>query len=458
MSRSQSGQRWVAEVAGHAARIGVPGVAAGVYAGGERRIAVYGVTSVDNPLPVDARTLFLIGSTTKTFTATAVLRLVERGLVDLHARVRRYLPELRLADEAAAAELTVLHLLTHTAGFEGDSITDTGEGDDALARYVATFAGRPQLFAPGGAPSYNNAALALAGRVIEAVAGRSFETALEELVLRPLGLADTHLRLNDIITRRFAVGHQRHEDGSRSVFRPWSMARAEVAVGGRLASSVRDQLAWARFHLGDGRAPDGTRVLSEELLRLMRREHAGRGRHQSYGIVWKLRELAGVRVVEHGGAVPGQHSAFLMVPERDYAIVVLTNSHPDGQALWREIVRFSLRTDLGLVAPEPTARELTAGQLARYPGEYGWDSMRARVAVRAAGLVIDTDSPELTAQARAAGQPPPEPLPSMTVGLVDDERYVVLDGAHRGTHGEFLFDGEAVTAMLHFGRLLPRRT
>lgn len=456
MSHSESSEQWAAEVAEHAKRLGVPGVAAGVYHGGDPRIAVYGVTSVENPLPVDARTLFQIGSTGKTFTATALMRLVEQGRVELTARVRTYLPELQLADEAVAAELTLLHLLTHTAGFEGDSMTDTGEGDDALARYVETFAGRPQLSPLGGAPSYNNAALALAGRVIEVVTGKTYERAVEELLLLPLGLRHTRLRLNDIMTHRFAVGHQNLEGGSLSVFRPWSLNRSEVPVGGRIASSVTDQLAWARFHLGDGRAPDGTRLLSTELLHRMQEKHSGRGQHQSYGIIWKLRELAGQRVVEHGGAVPGQHSAFLMLPELDYAIVVLTNSHPDGQALWKEIVRSSLRSQLGLVAPDPAPRELTAGQLARYAGVYGSDSVRARVALSGAGLVVDTDSPEMTAQAEAAGEQPPEPLRPMTVGLVDDQQYVVLDGAHRGTYGEFLLDGGEVAAMVHFGRLLPR--
>ncbi|MFW6033498.1 MAG: serine hydrolase domain-containing protein [bacterium] len=454
---AEAQQRWTAEVAEHAVRLGVPGVAAGVLMGGRQHVAVHGTTSVENPLPVDANTLFQIGSTGKTFTATAMLRLVEQGKVDLDERVRVYLPDLRLADESVAAELRVLHLLTHTAGFEGDRMADTGEGDDALAAYVATFADRPQLLPPGGPPSYNNAALALAGRVIEVVTGRTFERAIEELLLEPLGLDHTLLRLNDIMTRSFAVGHEQHDDGTVSPARPWSMARAEVPVGGRIAASVRDQLAWARFHLGDGRAPDGTRLLSTELLRRMQRAHATRGRHQSYGIVWKLREQAGTRVVEHGGAVPGQHSAFLMVPDQDYAVVVLTNCHPNGQALWREIVRLSLQAHLGLVEPEPVARAMSAVQLARYAGTYGFDSMLARITVSGTGLVLETDSPEMAAHARAAGKPPPVPFPPMTVGLTDDQSYVVLDGAHRGMRGEFLLEGDEVTAVTHFGRLLPRR-
>ena len=89
----------------------VPGVAVGVWWQGRDHLKGFGVTNVDHPRPVDADTLFRIGSTTKTFTATAMMRLVEQGKVDLAAPARKYLPDLRLADEAAAASVTVRQLL-----------------------------------------------------------------------------------------------------------------------------------------------------------------------------------------------------------------------------------------------------------------------------------------------------------------------------------------------------------
>ena len=105
----------------------VPGVAAGVYHAGEEHYAFYGVTSVENPLPVDEHTLFQFGSTGKTFTATALLRLVDAGTVDLQAPVRAYVPELKLKDEDVARSVTVLQLLNHTAGWAGDLLESTGE-------------------------------------------------------------------------------------------------------------------------------------------------------------------------------------------------------------------------------------------------------------------------------------------------------------------------------------------
>ena len=94
------------------------------------------------PAPVDADTLFQIGSTSKTFTATALMRLVESGLADLDATVRTYLPDFALESEADAAALTVRHLATHHGGFVGDYFRDTGRGDDALAKIVAKMARR----------------------------------------------------------------------------------------------------------------------------------------------------------------------------------------------------------------------------------------------------------------------------------------------------------------------------
>src|SRR5437588_10413891 len=116
-----------------ATELEVPGVAAGIYHNGEEEYAFHGVTNVDNPLPVDETTVFQYGSTHKTFTATAIMRLVEQGKVDLHATVRTYIPELETKDPTVAERITVLQLLNHTAGWTGDAAEDCGDGDDARA-------------------------------------------------------------------------------------------------------------------------------------------------------------------------------------------------------------------------------------------------------------------------------------------------------------------------------------
>src|SRR5438270_4545061 len=107
--------RLQAKVTEVAENLQVPGVAVGVLIDGKMEFALHGVTSVENPLPVDEDTLFQYGSTGKTFTATAMLRLVEQGRVDLDAPVRTYIPEFRLKDEDVARTVTVFHLFNHTA-------------------------------------------------------------------------------------------------------------------------------------------------------------------------------------------------------------------------------------------------------------------------------------------------------------------------------------------------------
>lgn len=141
------------------------------------------------------------------------MRLVEQGRVDLDEPVRTYVPELRLRDEDVSARVTVLQLLNHTAGWAGDLMDDTGDGDDALARYVALMADIEQVTPLGATVSYNNASLSLAGRVIEKVTGQTFEQAIRDLLFEPLGLTNSSFFANEIMTRRFAVGHHLEPDG-----------------------------------------------------------------------------------------------------------------------------------------------------------------------------------------------------------------------------------------------------
>src|SRR6188472_1819178 len=168
--------------------LSVPGVALGVLFEGEEEVAGLGVTSVDNPLNVTPDTLFQIGSIGKTFTAAAVMRLVEQGKLALDEPVRRYVPDFRLDDEDTASRVTVRQLFTHTGGWLGDYFDDFGAGDDALARVVEGISRLPQLTPLGAQWAYNNSAFYVAGRIVEVTTGQPYEKALRELVLQPLGL------------------------------------------------------------------------------------------------------------------------------------------------------------------------------------------------------------------------------------------------------------------------------
>src|SRR2546426_11116530 len=167
-------------------RYHVPGVAIGILHDGDEDIAAYGVTNLEHPLPVDADTLFQIASITKTMTATVVMRLVERGALDLDAPIRRYLPEFKVRDDDAAKRATLRHLVTHTGGWLGDCFADTGKGDDALARYVAAMADLEQLTPIGEVWHYSNSSFAVLGRLVEIATGKTYEAAGCALRVIPL--------------------------------------------------------------------------------------------------------------------------------------------------------------------------------------------------------------------------------------------------------------------------------
>ena len=441
-----------------AERHGVPGVAVGVLHEGAEHYAFSGVTSIENPLPVDADTLFQFGSTGKTFTATAVLRLVDRGDVDLDAPVRRYLPDFRMKDESAAAEVTVLNLLNHTAGWEGDLMDNTGDGDDAIAKYVERMADIEQVSPVGQAFSYNNASLSVAGRIIEVVTGKTYEAAMGELLFEPLGLDHCFFFPTDVMTRRFVVGHHVQPDGSVTVARPWAMPRGNAPAGG-ISSNAADQIAWARFHQGDGTAADGTRVLSQELLARMQEPTVGiqgsaLGDH--VGISWMLRDIDGARIVGHGGTMIGQHSSFEMVPAAGFAVTSLSNSGPNGPEFNEEIVRWALEAYIGVRWRDPEPVVVGDAVLAEFIGTY--ETIAAMIDITADGGHLKlqvTYRPEVLEQLgeEAEEQPP------FVLGLLGEtsDQYIVTEGPAKGMRGYFERGPSGAVEGVHVGGRMAKR-
>jgi CubicO group peptidase (beta-lactamase class C family) len=426
-------------VAATATKLGIPGLAVGVWADGREDYACHGVTSVDNPLPVDQDTLFVLGSITKTYTATTLLRLVTEGRVELDAPVRRYVPELRLTDQHAAAQVTVLQLLNHTAGLDWGITVDTGEGDDALAAYVAKLADLKLIGPPGERASYSQAGYNLAGRIIEKLTGLTFERAVASLVLEPLGLQHSFFARDDIMTRRFAVGHNRDQDGTLSIARLWRRWRGENPGGG-LVSSAADQLRWARFHLGDGRAESGARVLPAEVLQQMQQPTVGlQGSNlgDAIGIGWFLRDIGGVRTVGHGGSANGQFAELLLVPERGFAVVSLSNAFPDGPPCNQAVVRWALETYLEVADREPEPLPYDQARAQEVVGSYENEVMTLTISTDGAGLTFEAlMRPEI--RASADKELPPD-YPPADVGLLpgDKDEYVITSGGLKGLRGFF---------------------
>lgn len=436
----------VGRVAQLMAELGVPGVALGILHAGREYVAGLGVTSLENPLPVTADTLFQVGSITKTFTGTALMRLVEAGKVGLEDPVRKYLPEFRVKSEEVSAAVTVRHLLTHTAGWVGDHFDDFGLGDDALARMVAALAELPQLTPPDTVWAYNNAGFYVAGRIVEVVTGKPYEEALKELVLEPLGLEHAYFFAHDVITRRFAVGHLTGEAGP-FVARPWALPRCANPVGG-LITSVRELFKYARFHLGQG--PE---LLKAESRRLMQTPVCEADAGRLMGLTWFIQPVAGdIRLVGHGGGTNGQITLLNFVPGQDFAVVVLTNSDRGG-AVNAELTRRAVEAFLGVSWPEPETYNLPADKLALYAGRYEGILADVHLAVEDGWLVL-RQRPK-GGFPRKDSPPRPAPPPSRLAFYAED-RVVALDQPLKGTRGEFLRNPDGTVAWFRVGGRLYR--
>jgi CubicO group peptidase (beta-lactamase class C family) len=425
-----------------ATKFGIPGVAAGVWVDGREVYACHGVTSVDNPLPVDQDTLYVLGSVTKTYTATALMRLVAAGQVELAAPVRRYVPELELSDERAAAQATVLNLVNHTSGLDWGFTADTGEGDDALAGYVGKMAELKLIASPGARASYSQAGYNLAGRIIEKVTGLTYERAVASLVFEPLGLSRSFFARDDIMTRRFSVGHNRGDEGTLSIARLWRRWRGENPGGG-LASSAADQLRWARFHLGDGRADSGQRLLPATVLHQMKEPTValrGSSLGDAIGIGWFLREVDGVQTAGHGGSANGQFAELLLVPERGFAVVSLSNESPHGIPANQAVVRWALRVYLGVTDRDPQPLPYDQARAEQITGRYENEVMTLTISADGAGLTLEClMKPEIRA---AADKELPPDYPPATIGLLPGgtDEYIITNGAMQGLRGYFTRD------------------
>lgn len=325
---------------------GVPGVAFGVWKSGQFIVRGFGVTNIDNPQAVTPDTIFPVASISKTVTATAIMRLVEQGRIDLDAPVRKYLPEFKVGDEQAARDVTIAHLLTHTPGWEGQ-LSGEDRGAQTLAYFVETMRDLPQLARPGQVWSYNNAGFSVAGRVIEIVTGRPIHDALRALVFDPLGLTRSFTRLEDVATHRFSVAH-RTVNNAPAVLRP-ALRSTSVTAGG-VSMSLTDLMSYAAFHLGDGRGRDGVAVLSRSSLEQMRTPRVEKaGTDDAMGLGWHLRRVGGVDTAAHGGTL-GHCLLVELVPERNFAFAILTN-HSGGWQLIQDVERATLRIVEDLTLP-----------------------------------------------------------------------------------------------------------
>jgi CubicO group peptidase (beta-lactamase class C family)/dienelactone hydrolase len=289
--------------------------------------AAYGYANWPAKVEATADTLFQIGSMSKVWTATMAMQLVDEGKLDLDAPVAEVLPELRLADPDVAKTVSMRHLLNHTSGIDGDVFTDTGRGDDCVAKYVALLSEQKQNHPLGATWSYCNAGFVLAGRVIEKLTGLTWDEALKQRIYAPLGLKHTATLAEEVLLHRAAAGHV-DVTGDPVLAPVWQLPRS-LGPAGLICSTPADVLAFARMHLTGGLAADGTRVLSEQSAQAMTELEAELpdkySLGDSWGIGWIRFGWDGHRLVGHDGNTIGQAAFLRVLPEAGLAVTLLTN-------------------------------------------------------------------------------------------------------------------------------------
>jgi CubicO group peptidase (beta-lactamase class C family) len=451
-------QPWLdAHFAAVTAAAGVPGAAIAVLTPDGVASAAAGVTSLATGVDATVDTVFQIGSITKLWTATLVMGLVDDGILDLDAPIQRYLPEFTLADKAAAAQITARHLLSHTAGFEGDVFNDTGRGEDAIAKYIESIAEVPQLFPPGQMFSYNNAGFVVLGRLVEVLRGQPFDKALTERIAAPLGLAHVAPSPYEAILHRTAVGHLPGEDSAPPVPAPlWAMAPSNAPAGAMLAMTATDLVAFARAHI------DGTAILAPGTSRTMAAPQVGLpplgGMGEAWGLGFEvmLTGPAGAdfpTVIGHDGNTVGQSAFLRIAPAPGIAIALLTNG-TNAFGLFDATVVPLLRALTGIALPSrpaPAARPPEMG-IDRCLGTYSCSILDMVVSRDDAGTIWVDQVPgpvmvDLGGQAEHN-----EYVPFAADSLIQRE-------PTSGLHPVLVFIGQndaGQAELVHFGRVIAR--
>ncbi|WP_396657232.1 serine hydrolase [Microbacterium sp.] len=380
---------WQRRLEALAARHKVPGAQLGIMRladGREPEIVTAATGTLNRNIatgaPVTKDSIFQIGSISKVWTATVVMRLVDDGRLSLDTKVKDILPEVKLADDELTDGITVRHLLTHTSGLDGDIFTDTGRGDDAVEKYVALLESAGRNHPLGATWSYCNSGYSVLGRIIEVLTGKTWDAAMSELLYQPLGLTHTVTLPEEAILHAAAVGHV--DVGDEQVVTPAYLLPRSVGPAGLITSRVEDVLAFARLHLRGGVADDGTRLLAEDTAAAMQAFQAEvPDKHvlgDSWGLAWIRFDWNGERLYGHDGNTLGQ-AAFLRVhPGSGVAVTLLTNGG-NTRDLYGELYReiFAELSGVDMQQPVEVPDEPVKADLTPYIGTYERASTRMEI-------------------------------------------------------------------------------
>ena len=281
----------------------------------------YGFADLEHRTPVDPdKTLFRPGSTSKLFTWTAVMQLVERGLIDLDADVNTYL-DFKIPDYRGAP-ITMRHIMTHTSGFEEVVrdliVSDPAAGGMALGDYLRENI-PTRIYPPGTMPAYSNYATALAGYIVERLSKEPFADYVQRHIFDPLGMQhSTFLQpLPEAMRASMSLGYKNIKDGKSQVFEiiPASPAGASSVTGADMARFMNAHLA------------DGAGLMQPETARLMHetvdKQFPG---VNSMALGFYRDDLNGQRIIAHGGDTQWFHSNLALLLDQNVGVFISLNS------------------------------------------------------------------------------------------------------------------------------------
>jgi CubicO group peptidase (beta-lactamase class C family) len=297
-----------------------PGAAIGIVQDGQIAWSRgLGVANVETGQPVTPETLFRLGSTTKMFTAAALVMLAEEGKLKLDEPVGKCLSGLH----PQIAALTPHQLLTHTAGLTDESIMSGRHDDAALGDNIRQMNASWLFTEPGKIHSYANPGYWIAGLACEELEHKPYADVMHERLFRPLGMTRTTLRPTLAMTWPLALGHE-VRSGKPAIVRPQA-DNAATWPAGQMYSSVNDLARFATAFM-DGGKLDGRQVLPPAVITKLSAPlvpRPGDDGHYGYGL--SVSDERGVHILSHGGSRTGYGSTIRLAPEHKIAVIILTN-------------------------------------------------------------------------------------------------------------------------------------